>query len=137
MGISLMRITVQFYWREIGAVGLEDGNLRFPKAPERPGIYRFRIGETVYIGQTDLLPRRFQHYRTPGPSQYTNIRIKARMIDQLMEGAAINVDVITEAEVMTDDNYCPLDFAKKHARLLVESAALTSTLLNGGVAENL
>jgi len=55
-------------------MAIEAGKLSFPLAPEVPGIYRFDLGELVYVGETDRLRRRFQHYRTPGP---THIRIFA------------------------------------------------------------
>ena len=36
-------------------------------------------GIHLYIGETDSLNRRFQQYRTPGPTQTTNIRLNLLM----------------------------------------------------------
>jgi excinuclease UvrABC nuclease subunit len=40
------------------------GNAAIPGCAELPGIYRFDLGDRVYIGEADRLRRRFQHYRT-------------------------------------------------------------------------
>ena len=55
-----MRVAVDFSWVDLGAVALDAGKLRFPQAPELPGIYRFNLGDRWYIGETDRLRRRFQ-----------------------------------------------------------------------------
>ena len=49
----------------VGRVGLDpQGKLTFPRAPSRPGLYRFEFdgakGSQEYIGETDKLDRRFQ-----------------------------------------------------------------------------
>jgi hypothetical protein len=69
-----VEMTLMFEWEPLGRVGLDpQGKLVFPRAPSRPGLYRFEFdgakGRQEYIGETDTLNRRFQHYRTPGPSQ--------------------------------------------------------------------
>jgi hypothetical protein len=121
-----VRLAVDFSWREIGAIAVEGGKLRFPIAPEAPGIYRFDLGDRVYIGEADRLRRRFQHYRTAGPSQATNLRLNAVMPPFLDAGRAVTVCTVTEAQVDIDGARAALDLTRKASRLLVESAALTA-----------
>ncbi len=58
-------------------------------ARELVGLFRaglltpIRIpNETVYVGESDNLRRRISHYRNPGPTQRTNIRINDRIRSQ-------------------------------------------------------
>jgi len=120
---------VDFAWREVGR-SVDAARLRFPEVPESPGVHRFHLGQTVYIGETNRLRRRFQHYRTPGPTEATNIRLNALMLLLLGEGGAITVCTITAASVDVDGHRRPLDLRDKAARLLVD-AALTATRLQG------
>jgi hypothetical protein len=132
-----VRVAVEFWWRAIGAITVERGKLRFPIAPEAPGIYRFDLGDRVYIGEADRLRCRFQHYRTPGPSQATNLRLNAVMLPLLSAGGAVTVCMVTEAQVDIDGVRAPLDLTRKASRLLVESAALTAARVAGELVENL
>lgn len=132
-----MRVAVEFSWREIEAITVEGGKLRFPVVPEAPDIYRFDLGDRVYIGEADRLRRRFQHYRTPGPSQATNLRLNAVMLPLLGAGGAVTVCTVTEAQVDIDGARAPLDLTRKASRLLVESAALTAARVAGEPVENL
>ena len=132
-----MRVTVEFSWRTRGPVRLEAGRLRFPDAPEAPGIYRFDLRDRVYIGETDRLRRRFQHYRTPGPTQLTNLRLNALLLQLLEEPRTIDVSTVTEANVEIDGTAAPLDLRHKAARRLVENAALTAAIAAGERVENL
>lgn len=124
--------------REVGYVRLDvEGKLRFPRLDESPGIYRFLIttsGDTTtaYVGETDRLRRRLQHYRTPGRSQTTNIRLNARMRKVLEEGGTVNVAVIETATGSTG----VLDLSEQTARVLVESAWLLSLKAEGIPVEN-
>jgi hypothetical protein len=128
---------VNFSWTLLDEVRLEEGRLRFPRAPEAPGIYRFDLGEFLYVGETDRLRRRFQHYRTPGPTQHTNVRINGKMIECLKNGFEILVAISTDATVEIDGAKTPLDLTLKSSRLLVESAALTELKSHGVGVENL
>lgn len=133
-----MRVTVDFSWHEIGRVTVEGGRLRFPAAPEDPGIYRFDLGDRFYVGETDRLRRRFQHYRTPGSSQPTNLRLNTVMLPLLAIGRTIGVSTVTRAWVEVDGRTpSMLDLRHKAARLLVESAALTAARIAGERVENL
>lgn len=132
-----MNVTVSFDLSEIGKVLQQDGNLRFPIAPEEPGIYQFAIRDRIYVGETDRLRRRFQHYRTPGPSQPTNIRINRSVAAALNEGLEVVVSTIEQATINVDGIESPLDLLRKSGRLLVENAVLSSAHLSGQLVENL
>lgn len=83
-------------WREIGEVRIgTDGKLVMPDPGVQPGVYRFRLAgddtASVYIGESDDLRRRFAHYRNPGPSQRTNVRMNERMRARLTGGGTVLV----------------------------------------------
>ena len=132
-----MRVAVDFVWRSVGVLRLDADKLRFPEVAEVPGIYRFDLGDRVYIGEADRLRRRFAHYRNPGPSQSTNIRLNAVILELLAGGRPIDVSVVTDATADVDGRAAPLDLSHKAARLLVESAALTGERVAGRAVENL
>jgi hypothetical protein len=125
-----VELSVRFSWREIGHVELDPrGKLRFPRAPSRPGLYRFDVagvsGKRVYIGETDTLDRRFQHYRTPGPSQSTNIRLNALMREVITAGGAVSVSIMTDGAVVAMNGVeTPPRLDLKSDRVLLEHAAL-------------
>src|SRR5260370_33105650 len=121
-----MRVTVEFSWTELGVLTFEEGRLRFPTAPDVPSIYRFDLGNRVYVGETDRLRRRLQHYRTPGPSQATNLRLN-KLMTELLGAGEILVSIITEATIELDCERNALDLADKKAQVLVENAALRAT----------
>lgn len=128
--MSFVDLTVRFEWKAIGHVRLGDGDrLVFPKASSRPGLYRFEIeraqGRAAYIGETDQLDRRFQHYRTPGPSQRTNLRLNALMLEVLKAGDAISVAIMTEGAVITlAGREHEAHLLEKSERVLLEHAAI-------------
>jgi hypothetical protein len=93
---------IGFRWQPFGTVTLgEHGGLVFPNAAAIPAIYRFRIRHNYtdarYIGETENLSRRFGHYRNPGLTQQTNIRINARFLEVLVAGAEIGVSTVSAA----------------------------------------
>lgn len=132
-----MKVCVSFDLTQIGTVLQQDGKLRFPIAPEEPGIYQFAIRDKIYVGETDRLRRRFQHYRTPGPSQKTNIRMNHSIMAALNEGFEVVVSTIEQAIIIVDGIDSPLDLSRKSGRLLVESAVLSAAHLRGQLVENL
>lgn len=132
-----MKLTVEFEWTTIGKIRDDSGRLRFPAVADVPGAYRFELPNRMYIGETDRLKRRFQHYRTPGTSQATNLRLNAILRDLMASGTNARVGVVTAAIVEVDEQHTSLDLSRKAARLLVESAALTVEHLNGRQVENL
>lgn len=125
-----VELSVRFSWRKIGEVALDgQGKLKFPQAPARPGLYRFDVtgpsGRQAYIGETDTLDRRFQHYRTPGPSQSTNIRLNALMREIVKGGGSVSVAVVTDGvTVALDGGEKAARLELKAERVLLEHAAI-------------
>lgn len=131
------QLAVEFELVPVGEVGFADGKLEFPQLPERPGIYMFEFIEgaeqAVYVGETDRLRRRMTHYRNPGKSQQTNIRLNPRMKAHFAVGGRIAMSIVTAARADGQ----PLDLSAKAARLLVENALLLTITRRGCKAENL
>ena len=88
-------------WEVIGSITLDqNGKLYFPKAPSSAGLYQFCIERSDgnlgrYVGESDNLSRRFGHYRNPGPTQPTNLRVNALFKDLLTGGHSIKVAIAT------------------------------------------
>jgi hypothetical protein len=101
-----------------------------------PGLYRLSITSSdprtgIYIGEASILRRRMQHYRTPGPSQSTNIRLNATLKDAILSGASVTVSVITAASLRLDEGpVAPLDLARRTGGLVVEQAAITAAAVD-------
>lgn len=131
-------IDVEASPQHAGAVELDmEGKLLFPLIENTPGIYKFVIHRSpdsvsVYVGESDRLRRRFQQYRTPGPSQRTNIRLNDMFRSVLGTGGTIDVTVITTAEAAGE----PLDLTRKFERVLVENAWLVVLKRSGIELEN-
>ena len=125
--------SVELIFGQCGAVSLDDqGRLKFPQIQSVPGIYRIRIRirgkESIYIGESDNLRRRFGNYRNPGPSQKTSLRIGGILTKALEGGAQISVSCVTkDAFVRRGNQRSPLDLSSKVVRCLLENA----TILNG------
>jgi hypothetical protein len=135
---------VRCSWQSAGKVTLVNGMLKFPKAPDAAGIYRFTLNDTtgmrIYVGQSVRLRGRLQHYRTPGgkgEQDTTKYRLNKLMLAALAAGGRVTVDVATKAQDVTSDGMpVALDLNQKDVRSRVESAVLAtefacgSTLLN-------
>ncbi|MGO8976324.1 MAG: hypothetical protein ACLQNV_22725 [Steroidobacteraceae bacterium] len=123
-------MTIKFEWSALARVGLDpQGKLAFPRAPSQPGLYRFEFdgakGRQEYIGETDTLDRRFQHYRTPGPSQSTNIRLNALMREVINSNGTVGVSIIVDgASVTMDGRTRSPRMQSKLDRVLLEHAAI-------------
>jgi hypothetical protein len=140
----MAELTVRCSWQPAGQVGLVNGMLAFPKVPDAPGIYRFTLndaaGVRVYVGESERLPGRFQHYRTPGGAgerQTTKFRLNQLMRGALSADGQVTVEVAIQAEALAADGTpVAIDLNQKTARLLAEHAAQTAaraagcTLLN-------
>src|SRR5208282_6601172 len=102
IGPRTMKIGVEFRWSDAGEVQLDTaGKPEFPKLSPNPGVYAFRFATqeetTVYIGEAENMQRRAAHYRSPGPSQATNIRLNERMRSHLASNGRITMHLITRA----------------------------------------
>ena len=125
--------SLQLQWVPIGRLVVDqEGKLRFPKAPDSPGLYRLRsrspIGKmAVYIGESDNLQRRFGNYRNPGPTQQTSLRINAWLKNVLLAQNEVSISVVTQtAWIIDGDERALADFFKKTIRRLFEQWAITA-----------
>lgn len=127
----MTRVAVDFEWQPVGEINLHGTRPAFPLLPEGPGLYRFTFewpdqrAPEVYIGETDRLRRRAQHYRTPGSTQRTNMRMNKKLVEALRTGSRVSCAVVTDALISLDGaKPRQLDLARKTSRLIVENAAL-------------
>jgi hypothetical protein len=119
-------------WEPIGRVSSDgSGKIKFPKLPAKAGLYQFRTRRpdgTVgrYVSETDNLQRRFAHYRNPGPTQPTNLRLNALFKELLLQGGDIEVAIVTDcAWIMQQDHKEQLaDLTQKSVRRLFENFVL-------------
>ena len=126
--------TLRLRWQEIGTAACDvDRKIKFPKLPSRPGLYRVKIvrldgREGVYVGETDNLQRRFAHYRNPGPTQATNIRLNALCLDVINEGGMVSIAIILDEAWVAWGNNAELraDFGRKSVRRLFENFVLST-----------
>lgn len=129
---------VRFEWRAAGPFTMADGRPKAAALPAVPGLYRFSFmskdGRTVgvYVGETDNLQRRMAHYRNPGPSQATNQRLHARMVEHMEAGGRVELAVTTEVEA----DGRAVDLSEKAARLLTEREIVVQLVRRGVPIEN-
>jgi hypothetical protein len=137
-----MKTAVEFQWTEVGEVRLgDDGKLAFPRLLFKPGVYAFRFAghepATMYIGETDNLQRRVAHYRNPGPTQSTHIRLNQRIRNHLANQGRIAMDVILTARIQIDLATDELNLASVRGRRMLENVALVAAERVGEKVENL
>jgi hypothetical protein len=119
--------------------------LAFPPVPAAPGLYRFTLsgpsGTRVYIGESQRIAKRFQHYRTPGgpgERQTTKFRLNRLMLDTLVGGGQVAVDIAVQAETGgSDGRPSALDLSQRAVRQHAERAAITAEQASGSVLLNL
>ena len=131
-----MRACIDITLAPLGNVTIDSaGDQVFPSPERAPGVYRFAMKRGgwrgVYIGEADVMTRRFQHYRKPGPTQYTNIRIHEQIADTLGSGGRVNVDVAYLGTLTIDGAAVTLDLTTKAGRALAESALLADEIARG------
>jgi hypothetical protein len=127
---EMLSCALELHWKPLGSVFIDSGTrLCFPAVASVSGLYRFRVrhaegGEARYIGEAEILSRRFQHYRTPGKSQETNIRINRFLADALSQKAEISVSIVTDtAWIIKTEHKQKVDFSNKAVRRLFENFA--------------
>jgi hypothetical protein len=129
----MTRFAIDFDWQDAGPVMLDPAErLLFPTLSTSPGLYRFWIdgGEerpSVYVGEAAHLRQRMQHYRTPGPTQPTNLRVNALLLAALQSRRLVSVAIILQVSVSldgTDPRNLRLD--RRNARLIAEQAAIAA-----------
>jgi hypothetical protein len=125
-------IEAAMQWKQLGAIALDDaGKLLFPVAPTVPGLYRMCLsnasGTRHYIGEAMNLRRRFAHYRNPGPSQQTNIRVNEVLRTHLDAGGEAMVDLIVSGiSLSVGGRELSVDLDDKAVRRLLEQAAVVA-----------
>ena len=125
-----IKLEMGMCWLELGQITIDEyGKLVFPIPEKLPGLYRLRLQsrdkDMRYIGETVNLQRRFAHYRNPGPTQKTNIRINAALIEHISYGNTVMVDTVIDASTLHFDGHKIVPtFSEKATRRLFEHAAI-------------
>lgn len=129
----MTRLAIEFEWQEAGRVTLDAaGGLVFPVLPREPGLYRFWIEgaderPSVYVGEASDLRRRMQHYRTPGVSQATNIRLNELLKTAIAAGSVVALSTLTAVTVtLNEDEPRGLPLNRRNARLVAEQSAIAA-----------
>jgi len=99
---DVLTCALRLEWQPVDSISQDaDGKIRFPKLPASPGLYQIKIfrpdgNPAIYVGETDNLQRRFAHYRNPGPTQQTNLRLNALLKELLSRNAKIEIEIVTD-----------------------------------------
>ncbi len=123
-------VAVRFGWVRVGPIVGTGTGLAWPAMPAGAGVYRFtlRLGERVrlYVGETDDFRRRFSQYANPGPTQSTNLKMKARLLELLNEkGGQAHIEVAADVTLFLNGLALnPIDLPDVFVRRLLENAAL-------------
>lgn len=131
--ISVTGVSVRNLWRGLGHVTIgRDGSLMFPEMLAVPGLYRINLSGVgrarCYIGETVDLRKRFAHYRRPGPTQTTNIRMNELMRQHLSEGGSVSVETVTGiTRVNLGSGATAVDLKDKAVRRMFEQTAIVES----------
>ncbi len=123
-------ITAKFDWKLAGSINLDwKQRLVFPPLGAGPGVYMFEVDTgseiRVYIGEAENLRRRMQHYRTPGSSQKTNIRLNESLTETLKSKSLVTLWTIgAEAALTINEEKMSVNLSSQTERRLLESSAL-------------
>ena len=137
------QVSVSFTWESAGDLSVDSNHkLVFPKSNRIPCLYRFTYtathGTAAYIGETEDLYRRLQHYRNPGPTQRTNQRLNSLLADILLAGERVSLATVSKsAFIEASGRKRPVDLSQKHERVLLEHAALYDAAAKGLTILNL
>lgn len=133
-------VWIQIRWQAAGHVTVgPDGKLQFPRLPIEPGLYEFQFSgssQSVYVGESDNLRRRISHYRSPGPSQRTNIRLNDRILNHLATNSVTVATATTVTATWSGSAAEQLDLTTKAARVLAESVWILHRQRRGFSLEN-
>ena len=93
-------------------------------------LYRLRLvgraGPWVYVGETSDFQRRAANYRLGHPSGATNSWMHAMLLEHLVAGGTVEVDVAVDGSVDAAGERRRLVMARRHDRRLAEAAALSA-----------
>lgn len=117
-------------WTSYGDVVLAGDQLVMPRLPPDPGVYQWVMtyadAERRYVGEAKNLERRFAHYRSPGPSQVTNIRMNDRAQRVIAAGGHVEILCATGIQLIIDEVATEADLTLSFVRRFVENAALVA-----------
>ena len=98
---------IDFVWTAVEALdgtayGFPNGlTPRMKVKYSSPAVYRWTVNSdkgklvAIYFGETENLYRRMGQYLRPGPSQKTNLRIKAQSDQALLQRSSIGLEVLS------------------------------------------
>jgi len=94
-----------------------------------PAVYRWIVFQQepgdlrqLYVGETELLPRRIYGYLNPGPSQRTNQRLKAEFEKELSNGHKVILEVLSFESLSIEGISISMgDLTDKMVRRVLES----------------
>ena len=119
----LVRVEMSY----LGVATANETGLVFPIAEKLPTVYRIRSGQSVYIGESANLYRRFGGFRRPGGSETTlvprtNRRVQRWLLEEIQGlGSTPSIELCTQALVETGAVSTRLNLGEKEHRLLVEN----------------
>jgi len=92
-------------FRSAGSCKLLDGKLAFELnelADSKNVLYAFVVdGQLVYIGKTvQTLRKRMAGYRSPGPTQPTNIKNNGKVRDSLAQGRRVEIYALPDSGLL-------------------------------------
>jgi hypothetical protein len=135
-----MDVQCRFDWKSVGSIEVDDDGLRTPSLLTEPGIYlilyRHAGRERRYVGEAANLQRRFAHYRRPGPSQQTNLRMNDRCRRVSAAGGSIELHLAVDVQLVVDGRTLDADLGSEFVRRFVENAALIEVLATTGEVVN-
>ena len=123
----------EFSWHLLGELYVDQKvRIVFPRVPLGPAVYSFKLSRRdqteYYFGETEEVALRFQHYRTPGPSQRTNQRLNKLMADCIGNGGSVIVSIAQDISLHSGGLATAVCLSDKHIRRLIEAAAVTLAL---------
>lgn len=111
---------------------------RMSKVYQNAAVYRWRIfkpnskSKIVYIGETDNLKRRVTGYLKPGPSQHTNIRMKALLEQYIQDGFFVELDLFQIKHFAFNGlEFQQESLSSKNIRVLLENLIILDHKNNG------
>lgn len=101
-----MNRLIEIGFIKVGFWQITNGNLKYHLDERftdvKNNLYAFVCdGEVKYVGKTTrLLRKRMYHYSRPGPSQSTNIKNNANIIEMLSNNIAVDIFVLPDSGLM-------------------------------------
>jgi hypothetical protein len=97
----------------------------------RPSVYRWFVWtpttgvSALYVGETDNLARRIQHYLKPGPRQATNLRLKRYFDEAAQKAERVEMEVLEFEPFQINQVSFSMDLlGRTHIRRMLENLIL-------------